>query len=684
MAQIQVQKALKQEEKTLQGPPHQPPYSTKSPPPSLPPRPFVSGGEKDLIETSTTSATGVALVTVGGDASRSGTGRVLSMNMGPVSQLSSDNSNSIWSNSSSSNDSNNRSSDESSRVHVECSIIPEAVAGGTRGMTMPMMNKEEERSSLAKVLLSSRSAVAITTATQKVISRTMRRSCDLHPHDTYWTLSYSDNQQQEDRVTVGGKKPRQASSGRTRNGWRSVWALLVLVSSMSAAVVGAPEGYARLENPDGVGYDPLQPHTDQLMLPVVAGVPPANYNNSPDALSKKQQDYRSRLEMDRIEREGFFYVELTPLERQQAIVAAASGAAGSVRYLKEPLPWEGLGEENDDGEDQDGLDGNGIDSEDENSLGWSYSPWGGEFRYEISSDGDGEDEGYDGYYDGEDEFYSEEEEEEEGRRRGPRRKTRVTASQRQRRQQQQQQRHKFSAMAAVDNDDGSSVVEEQDYSRLALTTQPFQDHNNDSKDDNTTAQAKEMTKTLKMEDPGVSGESVTNRDPNIIDNIKEAAVGSQVWDAEGAAQEKSPTGHDGNTHEYAETPLPGSVDATTRKEKGAVNAPGGGGRSFAAEPKSMGSPTTLDGLMEAEVETVRPKLDQIDLLGHEAEIEWLQEQDETQSAWKMKHHHRYNDEDVDEEQDVNGEDDEGGEGPFSSELPPDDPNWYKKHGNLKN
>jgi hypothetical protein len=433
------------------------------------------------------------------------------------------------------------------------------------------------------------------------------------------------------------------------------------------------------------------------MLPVVAGVPPlspANSNNSPNTFSKEQQEYRNRLEMERLEREGSFYVELTPFERQQAIAAAASGAVGSVRFLKEPLPWEGLGDEHMVGEDQDGLDRNGIDSEEENSLGWSYSPWGGEFRYEISSDGDGEDKGYGGYDDGEDEFYYEEEEVGEGRQRGPRHKLPGTVSQHQQRQQQgQHQRDQFSAMAAVDNDDGSSVVDE-DYTRLELTTRPFQE-------DSTIAQAKEVTKMLKMEESGKSGESVTNQDPNVIDNIKEAAEDSQVWDAEGAAQEKGSAGHKSNTQEYAETPLSESVDTMAQKEKETVNAPGGGGRSFAAEPKPRGSDTTLDGSMEAEVETVRPKLDQIDLLGHEAEVEWLQEQDEIQSAWRIKHHHQYKDEDRDEEedydddahegyarvevvneQDVNGEEKgQAQESLLSSELPLDDPDWHKKHGN---
>lgn len=541
-----------------------------------------------------------------------------------------------------------------------------------------------------------------TTAAQEVISRIMRRRLQ----DTCWTGSlYSDSQQH--RATAGGKE-RQVTSMK---GWRVVLALFVLVSSVSAATVGGgPEGHTRLENLAGVPYDPLQPHTDQLLLPVVAGVPSVaaaktTNNTNPEGLSKEQQDYRNHLEMERVEREGSLYIELKPDERRLAASAVfesgtGAGAARRTRHLKEFLPWEGLEDEGEGREaDQDGLVGHGIDSEDENSLGWSYSPWGGEFRYEISSpNGDAEDKG-DGY----DEFYYEEEEEGgEGR---AKRKTRLAVSPR-----RQRQKDKFSAMAAVDNDDGSSVIEEQDYSRLELTTGPSQNNHNENMDKDTIAQAKEKTQTLKMEEPGASGESVMTQDPNVIDNTQEAAVDSQVWDAEGA-QQKSPTGGDGNTQEYAQAPVSGSVNtAATQKEKEkemeAVNAPGGG-RSFAAEP--VGSETILpdmDGSKEAEVKTVRPKLDQIDLLGHEAEVEWLQEQDEIQRAWSAKHHHRpsdgyeddwddeeepYDDDEAaddgydqmeeagkrdDEEQDINGE-----EGSLSDELPLDDPNWHKKHGN---
>ncbi|KAF9550869.1 hypothetical protein EC957_011416 [Mortierella hygrophila] len=266
-------------------------------------------------------------------------------------------------------------------------------------------------------------------------------------------------------------------------------------------------------------------------------------------------------------------------------------------------------------------------------------------------------------------------------------------------------------MTKADNDDGSSVVEEQDYSQLELITPPSQNNHNENMGNDTIAQAKEKTQTLKMEEFGASGESVTTLDPNVIDNTLEATVGSQVWDAEGAAQQTGSTGGHGNTNEYAQAPISGSVNTAAiqeqkEKEMEAVNAPGGE-RSFEVEP--MESETVLldmDGSMEAEVETVRPKLDQIDLLGHEAEIEWLQEQDEIQRAWSAKHHHRpsggYEDSHDDEEesgdeeaaedeydqaaefrqrgdgeQDINGE-----EGFWSHALPLDDSNWHKKHGGL--
>lgn len=612
MAQVQVQKALK---KPLRGPSHQPqPFSTKPTPLG---RPFVSGEVKydDRIETSTATAT--------------------------VTGITENNS------------SSSNTTVESFRVHVEYSVIQRAVAERRKaGMTIK---------------------TATTTTAQEIISRTMLRRL----HDTCRPgSSYSDSQQH--RATAGGKK-RQVTS---MMGWRIVLALFVLVNSVSAATVGGgggPKGYTRIENPARVAYDPLQSHTNQLLLPVVAGVPPATAantnNNNPEGLSKEQQGYRNRLEKERSEREGSFYVELTPHERQLAASAAyasstGASAAGRIRYLKEPLPWEGLEDEGEGWEvDQDGLDGNGIDSEDENSLGWSYSPWGGEFRYEISSpEGDAKDEW--------DEFYYEEEE--EGGEGGASRKTRLAVSSR-----RQQQKDKVSAMAAVDNDDGSSVVEEQDYSRLELTTQPSQNSHKEDMDKDTVAQAKEKTQTLKMEESGVSGESVTTQDPNVIDNTQEAAVDSQVWDAEGAAQHKSSTGGDVNTQEYAQAPISGSVNtAAMQKEKEKevedMHAPGGG-RSVSAE--SIGPQTILMAMGRSvgeEVETVRPKLDQIDLLGHEAEIEWLQEQDKIQHAWSVKHHHRpsggY--------EDVYGNEEEPyGYEEAADELPLDSPNWHKKHGN---
>ncbi|KAG0069482.1 hypothetical protein BGZ89_002768, partial [Linnemannia elongata] len=510
------------------------------------------------------------------------------------------------------NSSSSNTTVESFRVHVEYSVIQRAVAKRRKaGMTIK---------------------TAATTTAQEIISRTMLRRL----HDTCRPgSSYSDSQQH--RTTAGGKKR---------------------------------------QNPARVAYDPLQSHTNQLLLPVVAGVPPAtaaNTNsNNPEGLSKEQQGYRDRLEKERSEREGSFYVELTPHERQLAASAAyasstGASAAGRIRYLKEPLPWEGLEDEGEGWEvDQDGLDGNGIDSEDENSLGWSYSPWGGEFRYEISSpEGDAKDEG--------DEFYYEEEE--EGGEGGANRKTRLAVSSR-----RQQQKDKVSAMAAVDNDDGSSVVEEQDYSRLELTTQPSQNSHKEDMDKDTVAQAKEKTQTLKMEESGVSGESVTTQDPNVIDNTQEAAVDSQVWDAEGAAQHKSSTGGDVNTQEYAQAPISGSVNTVAmqkekEKEVEDMHAPGGG-RSVSAEP--IGPQTILMAMGRSVGEEVET-LDQIDLLGHEAEIEWLQEQDKIQHAWSVKHHHRpsggY--------EDVYGNEGEPyGYEEVADELPLDNPNWHKKHGGL--
>ena len=58
----------------------------------------------------------------------------------------------------------------------------------------------------------------------------------------------------------------------------------------------------------------------------------------------------NHLEMERLEREGSFYVEPTPYERRFAASAAYAsgtnaGVAGRTRYSKVPLPWEGLRDE---------------------------------------------------------------------------------------------------------------------------------------------------------------------------------------------------------------------------------------------------------------------------------------------------------------------------------------------------
>ncbi|KAF9899563.1 hypothetical protein EC991_008616 [Linnemannia zychae] len=475
----------------------------------------------------------------------------------------------------------------------------------------------------------------------------------------------------------------------------------MLSSTNLVSAAGGSEGYTRLENPTGAAYDPLQPLADQLMLPVVAGAPSPPSTADSNNLTKEQQAYKERLEVERIERQGSFYVELTPLERQLAAASAGSGGngpSGSIRYSKEPLPWEGLGQDEDEAKG----DENGIDDEDEASMGWSYSPWGGEFRYEILSDydedivGEGdelfEDDGEDSFY------YEDEEEDEEEGDQGPRRKIRLSVSQRQRQRSQQRQRQQdgFSAKR-VDNDDGSSVVEEQGWSRLELAVRPqtSSESNNsgkDEKDDKATVTAspernrplKEVTRALKMEAPGESGELATNQDPNVDDDVMEAAVDSQVWDAEGAAQPPSV----GNTQLYIEAPL-GGDDGKTKEEAVIITlAEPTGARSFAAEP--IGA-ETLDSSMETEVKMVRPKLDQIDLLGHEAEIDWLQEQDDIQRAWGARHHHHrdnvgHEDEEGEEEgEDVDEDVDEGGEvqeEPFSSSSRLSYNEWDRKHGGL--
>ncbi|KAG0348705.1 hypothetical protein BG004_004419 [Podila humilis] len=315
--------------------------------------------------------------------------------------------------------------------------------------------------------------------------------------------------------------------------------------------------------------DPLEDAATQLMMPLTAGVPPPPVSADKDgikALQAKEQRYIQRLEADRIEKQGSLYVEPLPNE-------SVTPQSGRIRFSGEPLPWDGLSDSDELG-DKDNVE---FSSQ-------SYSPWGGEFRYEAI----------------------------------PR------------------DQSVFEVMQ-VDQDDGSAIVDEQQ-GRLELETWPAVDG---------------PGQTLKVEE---TGEDIENVDPNIEGNVREA-VEPQVWDADGPSQ-KSQSDHDRNSQEYIQ------------EAKAAEN---------------------VDGDC-----SLHPEPDEIDLVGYESELDWLNEQDRRLIAWRARHHqHQANSPESNDEQnwDVDSADNEATmvdsghrkhveESTMSPEEIFSDPKWHIKHGGL--
>ncbi|KAG0050068.1 hypothetical protein BGZ83_005153 [Gryganskiella cystojenkinii] len=419
---------------------------------------------------------------------------------------------------------------------------------------------------------------------------------------------------------------------------RLVWALalffLVAVTTAEEAPVVAttsPKESARAVNV--VAIDPLNSISDQLLTPLVAGVPPPS--SPSDQISPKELTYIERLETERSQRQGSFYLELTPSDIERA---TEGGPNGHVRYSEEPLPWEIIGVDDED-EDENGE--NGLDNEEFSVQDWS-SPLGGAFRYEANRDDEEDVEEESGqdwdYYDNED------------------------AGQRLRAKNQQRQRSRvvtkdpkkqaaFRAFMA-DNDDGSSTVDGSEFGvgdvvRLELTAtdpsslqpkvEPMKKVSHDLKAEELEPM-KEVSYDLKAEELDPQGRVEADKDPNVKENIVEN-IEPQVWNAEGVSQ----NGLKG-MKEYVE------INATTDPSSSSLS-------SETTVKKDATEP-------ESKARQVPPKLDQIDLMRHEAEVDWLNEQDLIQKAWRLKHHRKHfgryqeHEDDHDDEEDDAEEDDE--------------------------
>ncbi|KAF9319477.1 hypothetical protein BG003_009002 [Podila horticola] len=389
---------------------------------------------------------------------------------------------------------------------------------------------------------------------------------------------------------------------------RVVWTIAVALLILStAAAVTSSEDNILLDTTteEAVAYDPLENIADQLMVPVAAGVPPPPLpadQDSIQALQLKEQRYVQHIETMRVEKQGSLYVELTPDELR----TNGEGAAENVRFSEEPLPWEGV-EDDGLGEEEDGQGG-------EYFAKGSYSPWGGEFRYEVIPEES-------------DQQSSSSSKGVDGQNTRQRKTNRVASSSGQ---------SSFSVMQA-DQNDGADVAEEES-NRLELEILPPRD---------------EPVQDLKVEETGMAVETL---DPNVKNNVKEV-VEPLIWDADGKSQ----------------------------KAQGRVDR---GVQEYFQEQEEDPSIKVMSPARVSDETEMRPKLDQIDFMGHEAEVDWLNEQDMLLKSWRHHHLHQANkyidtqwdSDSTDEEQPVEDE------APVDSTKTPEeifnDPLWHVKHGGL--
>ncbi|GJJ79018.1 hypothetical protein EMPS_11377 [Entomortierella parvispora] len=450
------------------------------------------------------------------------------------------------------------------------------------------------------------SSPVVSTTTNTVSNGTLGSGNDKLPSAPHVDLSYVGWTSPQENPTPWSSILSAISCSRPPR--RVMWglALFFLVTVTTAETTTASSQSEGTETTKLGPLSPFKPSADQLE-PLVAGVPPPpRYSDTGTShTSEEEAAYIERLERQRYERQGSFYLELMP-EDLERLAASQKMPGGKTRYSKEPLPWEVLGLDEDE-EDMDSDDT--LQTDELSSPDWS-SPWGGAFRYEALDDMEDEDD----YYDDE--------------------KQKLIKSNRQKQRSRvvspkdQASQKAFTA----DNNDGSSTVDDETgvvvgdgdgpITRLELTTEDA---------------PVEVTQELKMEEVDSSGTDMpsSEKDPNVKEGFEELIV-PQIWNAEGVSQ-KGPSG----TQEYIET------------------------TSIVSSPSSSSPPSdaaaferTENEESESEAGFIRPKLDQIDYLGHEAEIDWLNEQYLIQKAWKAKHRKNWKEDEDDEEEDEEEDEDE--------------------------
>ncbi|KAI1321146.1 hypothetical protein EDD11_007712 [Mortierella claussenii] len=423
-------------------------------------------------------------------------------------------------------------------------------------------------------------------------------------------------------------------------------------------------------------YDPLISASEQLNIPVVAGVPPPVPAEAEDREKRKEQAYIQKFETDRLELQGSFYVESTPedLERADRAREEVAESLDVVRNAKEPLPWEGISDDDDDIVSD-------LQDDQDAEMDWSFSPWGGEFRYEAQDEheqdeGDTENEGPDQDND------DEKEEKSSDGQTSQKQNIRLSQPQhysRPSRTKQQHPKQKAFQAAQADADDGSDVVDE-DLSRIELvsTTDEDSDDNDLVVNDQHFEPTAQAGKMFDAEESSRFDADEVHGDPNVKDNTYEV-VEPQVWDAVEVIR-KNPRINQQYVEIKAGQPTAGQSPLANKTI-------GENGTTVVAKS---------DEEFNSEASYPRSKLDQIGLMGHEAHRarnnnhplshsrhEGVQdtESEEDRDKGEGANHEYYS---VDEDEDRSEDVDEASNGDHRIDTSDifDDPRWGAEHGDL--
>ncbi|ORZ09772.1 hypothetical protein BCR41DRAFT_388277 [Lobosporangium transversale] len=137
-----------------------------------------------------------------------------------------------------------------------------------------------------------------------------------------------------------------------------------------------------------VPYDSLTSVVEQLRIPVVAGAPPPLQSSAISEQDRREKEkeeaYINRLELDRVRLRGSFYLELTPEDKQlmdesQKLYKTDRKPLSLVHHSKEPLPWEGLTDEEIESTSMD------FQYDDSETSDWALSSKDSDFQYQSHS-----------------------------------------------------------------------------------------------------------------------------------------------------------------------------------------------------------------------------------------------------------------------------------------------------------